>query len=103
MVFSVVCANDGSVLSVPLIGVVFRVLRALTAVVNSVECAGANVGRVTVRLCNGADTVGCAVVAEVLNPNAGALVTGGVSALKGSRLSVDSPVGFVVLVVIVES
>lgn len=100
---SVVNDTKGSLVSVPVTGEVFRVLRAPTAVVNSVECAGVILGGQTASVCNGADTVGRAVAAEVLDSNAGALVTGEVSALKGSTVSVESTMGFVVLEERVES
>lgn len=55
IVFSLMCVIKGSL--VLLTVVVFSVLKALTAVINSVEYLGVIVGSITVRGCNGAATL----------------------------------------------
>lgn len=63
-------------------------LKALTAVVSSVEYLGVIVGGIIVRVCNGAGTLGYAEVTDVLKSNASDLVNVKVSAVKVSVLVV---------------
>lgn len=96
---SLVCANEGSL--GPLHVVVFSVLKALIAVLNSVEYLGVFVGGMTVRVCNGLDTLECAKVADVFKSNAGDLVNVNVLTVKDSVsvLGVEISESFVVLTV----
>lgn len=95
--FSVVCAIEGSL--VPLTVAVFSVLKALTAVINSVEYLGVIVGGMTVRVCNGADTLGCVELADVLKSNARDLVKVSAVRVSVSVLAVEISGGVVVLTV----
>lgn len=79
IVFSLACAIEYSL--VPLTVVVFNVLKELTGLMNSVEYFGSIVGRMTVVSCNGADILGCTVVADAFKSNARDLVNVTVSVL----------------------